>query len=330
MSKFIRVVLVAVVSILVLSEVYTRFFINESENDTNETVFEPETHIPNTFTGKVTYQNYPFVVSRIKQFSSYEVIGKDESGSYNMYAIKLGTVGKPVIMISASMHGTEWQGTQYTLAMLEMIRDNSFPDVEFRNYLLENYYIVCIPVLNPYGYNNVTNIYDEFNRNARLNSNGAELNHDFKVGNQSEQETKNMIKVVQKYKPFAYLDVHMFQGHYNEPYSAPLIIGHGQAETDDVRDIFADSWSKYTGQDFRKWKPINGSSSGLSRAYVARQSNPYTPFTLSYITEMPRPVNIDGKRVAPLSDEEIYNYGIASIYFFFKTSIDYLENHSRK
>lgn len=329
LSKFKKIVL-AVVSILVLSGIYTTYFPNETDNVTNETVYEPENRIPDTFTGKVTYQNYPFVVSRIKQFSSNEIIGKDESGSYNMYAIKLGTVGKPVIMITASIHGSEWQGAQYTLAMLEMLRDNTFPDVEFRNYLLKNYYIVCIPVLNPYGYNNVTNIYDQFNNDARRNSNDVDLNRNFNVGNKSEQETKNMIKVVKKYKPFAYLDVHLYQGDYIEPNATPLILGHGQEETDYVRDIFADSWKDYTGRDVRKWKPVNDSSSGLSRAYVARQSNPYTPFTLSYIAEMPRPADIDGERVAPLTDEEIYNYGIASIYFFFKTSVDYLENQSRK
>lgn len=333
MSK-IRIVLV-VIAISVLAVVFNFTFANESENESEpEVVLEPENEavppIPDTFTGKVIYQNYPSVVSRIKQFPSNEIIGKDESGSYNMYAVKLGTVGKPVIMLTAAIHGSEWQGAQYTLAMLEMLRDNTFPDVEFRNYLLKNYYIVGIPVLNPYGYNNVSNIYDQFDSDARHNSDDVDLNRNFDVGDKSEQETKNMIKVVQKYKPFAYLDVHLYQGDYIEPGVTPLILGNGQEETIHVRNNFADYWSGHTGQDIIKWKPINSKNNGLARAYVARQSNPHTPFTLSYITEMPRPANIDGERVAPLTDEEIYNYGIASIYFFFKTSIDYLENHSRE
>jgi len=51
--------------------------------------------------------------------------------------------------------------------------------------------------------------------------------------------------------------------------------------------------------------------------------NPYTPHTLSYIVELMRPEERDGELIAPLSDEQIFKFGSASLYLFFKTSMKY-------
>src|SRR5699024_11088164 len=96
--------------------------------------------------------------------------------------------------------------------------------------------------------------------------------------------------------------------------------------TNDVRDLWGDSLEAYTGETVTRW-PGWDNLKPLSRRYMRDQDNPYTPHTLSYILEITRPQEENGELDAPLSDEEIYNIGVASLYLFFKTSIKYyMEN----
>ncbi|MFB4471785.1 phage tail protein [Oceanobacillus caeni] len=277
--------------------------------------------IPYEFRGTVEYQNYQTVVERIEKFDRFYKIGKDQSGTYDMYLIELGNASKPCIFITGSMHGTEWHGTQYSLKFFEDLRDNTFPDIDFRNFVLNNFCIAYIPMLNPYGMDRVTDEYVQFNNNARYNVNGVELNYDFY--DLTQQESKNVAEQIRKYKPFAYLDMHMFQPDYSVGYGSKFILANGQRETDNVRDLWRDSFENYAGEKMTVWTNTLAPDSGLARAYVARQTNPYTPHTLSYITEFVRPAYIDGEFIEPLTKAEIFKYGTASLYLFFKTSIQY-------
>lgn len=278
-------------------------------------------NIPYEFKGTVEYQNYKTVVERIEKFDRFYKIGKDQSGTYDMYLIELGNASKPCIFITGSMHGTEWHGTQYSLKFFEDLRDNTFPDIDFRNFVLNNFCIAYIPMLNPYGMDRVTDEYVQFNNNARYNVNGVELNYDFYY--LTQQESKNVAEQIRKYKPFAYLDMHMFQPDYSVGYGSKFILANGQRETDNVRDLWRDSFENYAGEKMTVWTNTLTPDSGLARAYVARQTNPYTPHTLSYITEFVRPAYIDGEFIEPLTKAEIFKYGTASLYLFFKTSIQY-------
>lgn len=286
-----------------------------------------------TITGSMTYQNWATITTRIQAFNtpqtSYESIGKDASGLYDIYAIYFGTKGKPVIMLNGSMHGTEWYGTQYILALMEMFKDNTFPDTAFRDYLYNNFYIVCIPSINPYGLDHTTDIYLQFNNEARYNANFAELNEDMHVGGFTQQESKVFKQMVEKYTPFAYVDCHMFQGNYDVAYGNNLIIGHGHDEVEHLRDAIADSWEQYTGMTVTRWNKVNSDESGLARAFVARTPNPWTPYTLAYITELCRPSDVDGVRIAPLTDDQILQFGVASLYFFLKSSTQYFYETSK-
>ncbi|MFB4471835.1 phage tail protein [Oceanobacillus caeni] len=277
--------------------------------------------IPYEFKGTVEYQNYETVVERIEKFDRFYKFGKDQSGTYDMYLIELGNASKPCIFITGSMHGTEWHGTQYSLKFFEDLRDNTFPDTNFRDFVLNNFCIAYIPMINPYGMDRVTDEYVQFNNSARYNVNGVELNYDFYY--LTQQESKNVAEQIRKYKPFAYLDMHMFQPDYSVGYGSKFILANGQRETDNVRDLWRDSFENYAGEKMTVWTNTLAPDSGLARAYVARQTNPYTPHTLSYITEFVRPAYIDGEFIEPLTKAEIFKYGTASLYLFFKTSIQY-------
>src|SRR5690625_373660 len=279
--------------------------------------------IPYEFPGSVRYYKYDKIVERIKKFN-YHLIGRDQSGIYDMYLIEVGTRGKPVLFFLSGIHGTEWHPIDYGLSFFEMLRDGTFPDKEFRDNVLSNYHLVYIPAGNPWGVDNNEDIYRQFNNPARYNSTGTELNRDFFEFTQ--RESVNIAEQVRLYKPFAFIDMHMFQTDYNED---PLIIANSQIDTEHWRDIIVRSVEYYSGHKMTVWRnPQNPDpESGLARRFVSRQPNPYTPHTLSYITEQVRPTRKDGHIVRRLTDREIYSIGIAELYLFVKTSIDYLNKY---
>src|SRR5690554_46489 len=281
--------------------------------------------IPYNFEGTIRYQRYHEIVDRVRKFDQHFVIGKDESGTYDMYAIELGSRSNPTLFIGASMHGTEYATTQYSIAFMEMLRDNTFPDKTFREELLKNYHILYVPVINPWGLDRVDDIYRQFNNEARYNSTHTELNNDFY--NVTQQETKNIVALLQEHRPFAAIDLHMFQPAYDVAYGRNLIWAGLHPETHYVRDRIVESIEAYAGQEVTVWTNVPTPESGLLRTFVGYQSNPYTPFTLSYISEIVRPARINGQLEHPLSFEEIYKYGVANLYLFCRTSIDYLHEH---
>src|SRR5690625_4651383 len=104
-----------------------------------------------------------------------------------------------------------------------MLRDGTYPDKEFRDNVLSNYHLVYIQGGKPWRLDNNEDIYKQFNNPARYNSTGTELNREFFEFTQ--RESVNIAEQVRLYKPFAFIDMHMFQTDYNE---APLIIANSQ------------------------------------------------------------------------------------------------------
>lgn len=78
-----------------------------------------------------------------------------------------------------------------------------------------------------------------------------------------------------------------------------LIIGNGQYETDKNRNLFAESLELYANQPVIKWDGFNQLQRGLSRRYMRDKSNSHTPYTLSYITEIVRPMQRSSGLDAP-------------------------------
>src|SRR5699024_1068015 len=92
---------------------------------------------------------------------------------------------------------------------------------------------------------------------------------------------------------------------------------------------WAESWESYSGYEVERWKGYQSLNKGLSRRFVRDQPSDYTPHTLSYITEMGRPVEETEGFHRPLTDREIFKFGMASIYLFFKTSLEYFNKYNK-
>lgn len=283
--------------------------------------------VPYDFHGDLDYISYSRVEHKINQFDHVTTIGKDESGKYDMYMIELGDRNKPSILITAGMHGSEWQGTLYSLKFMEDLRDGTFPDEKFTEKLLNEYHIIYIPVINPYGYDHAIPYQLS---SGRYNSNGVDLNRDF--FNFTQAESQNVKVVMDIFKPFAYLDIHMMQSQYSANGGNNIVLGNGQEQTNKYFDNMADSIRSYAGQPITKWDApayVKSTNPGLSRTYMRNQSNPYTTYTLSYIFELTKQVDRDKGFDAPLSDQQIIDYGMAGLYLFLYTSTMYYEDENK-
>lgn len=276
------------------------------------------------FSGTFSFQNYNQVLERINKFNNVENFGKDQSGQYDMKLIKLGNVNKPPILFISSLHPTEFQTTMYGLSFFESLRDNTYPDTELRNELLNDFLLLYIPIANPYGYNQLDDIYEP-NYNARYNVNYVELNNDFYKFSQAE--SVNIKNVIDRYKPFSITDMHAFQPNYASAYGRNLIIATGKQNNKQhaIRDEIVSSIESYSGFEVTKWVNVLSETSGLLRAYGSRSKNPYTVETLSYITEIVKPQRVNGTIVRKLTNNQIYKFGMGYMHSLSKTSIDYFK-----
>src|SRR5699024_1325726 len=272
-------------------------------------------------TGEVVYKNYNDTVKQIKEFNNYSVLGKDDSGMYDLYLIQIGDTIKTSLLVTCSLHGTEWQGTQYTMEFMKMIESDTYPNQELRDKLVNDFHILFIPMVNPWGVDNTT-AEEPISRNiGRRNSNGIDLNRDFDAFVTSEARLTKY--VMDKYPIFAYLDCHMIISD-----NPSIILGHGQLATTNIRDEWLEELEEYIGYETTAWS--SGVGKGLARRYMRDKDKPYTDYTLSYITELSRPEIKDGELKAPLTDEEIFKIGMANLYLFFSTSLDYIGDHDFK
>jgi hypothetical protein len=274
--------------------------------------------IPYKFGGSVSYDDYDTIVQRINQFDNVTNIGKDESGIYDIYCIEMGNLDKPTILVEASLHGTEWQGTSFSMRFMEELRDNTFPDKAFRSKLLSMFHIAYIPVLNPYGYD--TQPSTESDVEGRYNSNGVDLNQDF--DNFTQAESQHAKSIMDSMKPFAFLDIHLMRNGMDGSDDLMYILGNGQSAMNILRNSIIKTWEFYTSDPIKTWS--GPSATGLARHYMKEQTNPHTKETLSYISEIVRPVDYGGGGLdAPLSDSQIMEAGMYIVYLFFLSSMEF-------
>lgn len=266
--------------------------------------------IPYSFKGASggNYQGYSSTMRpRISGFNDrVTVIGMDQSNVYNMYKIELGDPTKPNIMVMACMHGTEWESALYTMDFMEQLRDNTFPDKQFRSELLTNFNVVVVPIANPYGYG----------LQERYTSSGVEMNNDFGVG--ATKETVNIMQVMADHQPFSFMDCHLFTTSSTDN----LILGYGTYNSEFINKDLADEWSLSVGGEVvERWKKYTNSIQGLARIYMGNQTNPHTPQTLSFINEIRR----DGY----FSLEKINEIGFNILYLYFKKSMEYFKTRKQ-
>lgn len=286
-----------------------------------------EPHISELDVQKLNYQPYRDLEKRIKIFNDHSIIGKDASETYNLYLIELGNKSKPKIMITASIHGTEWQSAQYSLSFMENLRDHTFPDQVFRNYLLNNFHILFVPVVNPWGYDHTTP-YARYK--GRNNANKVNLNRDFQ--HFTQPESTHIKNIIDRYQPFFFLDCHLMAPrkdggkNYQE-----VIIGNVDHHSDIYRDFIAESLSSYSEREIERWNQhTNSEHPGLSRRYLLDKKNPYTPKTFPFISELYRPVQNKDQLIAYLTDSEILKLGHATLFLFFKSAIHYYLSFGNK
>ncbi|WP_347551236.1 M14 family zinc carboxypeptidase [Pseudalkalibacillus hwajinpoensis] len=106
---------------------------------------------------------------------------------------------KVPVMINASIHGTEFVGSDAALQLIE--RFATADDAKTKE-LLENHILIFNVVANPDGRIDAT----------RFNGNGIDLNRDFIT--QSQVETKHTVELIKEWNPMVFLDLHGYVKAY--------------------------------------------------------------------------------------------------------------------
>lgn len=256
-------------------------------------------HIPFNFYGpSLQYKTWSTIEKEIQSFNP-KIIGKGACNVRNIYSISLGRASNPTIFILASIHGAEWHSTIFALKFMKMLRDNTFPDKQFRANLLARYNVVYVPVGNPWGYANKT----------RLNYNSVDLNRDY--DNFTQPETRAIRDHFREKKAFAFLDLHLMQPTYSK---WDLIFAHGNDETYLLNDEMADSIQTKTRVECGRW---GKGLASMGRNWAGKQTSPHGGHVVSVLTEITR----DG--VVP--EKRIMEYGLLQQYIFLKYTMKYFE-----
>ena len=134
-----------------------------------------------------------------KKYPSYitrEHIGKDQSGAYDMYCYVFAPEGyEQTVFLSAGMHANE-EDAYFALAYFMGEVANADKANAQLYYLKTKVRFVVIPLINVFGVNQTHNV-SKPNWSIRYNSTETDLNRDF--GDQTQEETKNVCAVLEKY-----------------------------------------------------------------------------------------------------------------------------------
>ena len=131
---------------------------------------------------------YEPVRQRHPDYITREVIGKDQSGKYDMYAYIYAPENYETTMfLNGGTHGDE-QTAYFALAkVMELIADAK-PEDTLLYTLRHKVRFIVVPILN---------VWSVSEAHTRANSTGQDLNRDF--GNLTQQESKNLIAFIEKY-----------------------------------------------------------------------------------------------------------------------------------
>lgn len=171
------------------------------EKDTQDTWFIPEEvgsiGVDCTFgnfmwtSEEVITNLYEPVRERHPEYITRTVIGKDQSGAYDMYGYIYAPENYEVTMfLSGGMHANEETG-YYALAKLMQLISDATPEQQQLYTLRQKVRFVVVPIINVWG---VSQPHDGSGgvttARIRKNSTETDLNRDF--GNLSQQESKNV------------------------------------------------------------------------------------------------------------------------------------------
>lgn len=131
------------------------------------------------------YEKIDLLINSSAPYITKELLGKDSSNTYDMYAYKLNettniNVEKPKIIIIANQHGYEKGGaiTCYYL-MKELVNNWQLNEIlEFIRFECE---LIIFPLVNPYGFNQYTSS-NAGSETGYYNANGINLNRNYSNG----------------------------------------------------------------------------------------------------------------------------------------------------
>ena len=131
---------------------------------------------------------YEPVRQRHPEYITREVIGKDQSGKYDMYAyIYAPEHYETTMFLNGGTHGDE-QTAYFALAKVMQLIADAKPEDTLLYTLRHKVRFVVIPILN---------VWSASESHIRYNSTGADLNRDF--DDLSQQESKNLMTFFEKY-----------------------------------------------------------------------------------------------------------------------------------
>jgi len=117
------------------------------------------------------------------------IIGKDQSGQYNMYSYVYTPENyKTTFLLASGIHGNE-EPSYFALAKLMELIANADESDKHLYYLRQNVRFVVIPLMNPWSVSQ--------DKNIRQNSTGTDMNRDFP--NLTQKETQNIMAEFRKY-----------------------------------------------------------------------------------------------------------------------------------
>ena len=132
---------------------------------------------------------YEPVRAKYPQYITRNIIGKDQSGRYNMYSyIYTPENYKITMLLCSGIHGDE-EPSYFALAKIMELIANATPEDEQLYFLRQNVRFVVVPLINPWSVSQF--------KNVRENSSGINLNRDF--FDMSQQESINLIAEFEKY-----------------------------------------------------------------------------------------------------------------------------------
>ena len=138
-------------------------------------------------------------------YISRECIGRDESGTYEMYAYTFAPKEyEKTLFITSGIHGNEFVGTLAFARFMELLcaQDGTHEGLA---YLRNKVRIIAIPIVN---------VWSRGETKCRENANGVDLNRDF--DDLSQAESRNIVALLQRHKSevSVVMDLHCASAKY--------------------------------------------------------------------------------------------------------------------
>ncbi|SDN98364.1 DUF2817 domain-containing protein [Alkalicoccus daliensis] len=208
-------------------------------------------------------ESYEQLAERIKaEYEICEDLGVCSDGKRHLYGLCFGdTDSKPVIFMSASIHGEEWEATYWTMHFFNCIVNPGHALPEVRHLFIklrERYSFYVIPVVNPYG----------FHHGIRFTEDGTDLNRQYE--NDDHPEVLIVKNKVKSLRPHIVLDNHTSK----LPSETIGVGGRGDKNIKLIGEYIMKSMKYIRGHNDITWyrEPVQHKL-GIGRGWVSEQES---------------------------------------------------------